>query len=404
MGGGMGGAGGGFGGGGAPGGTAGGAGAGRGGRGGGAATAASPATPPATQMQLAGSGMLARADSSSGISMETLRGIQSMANAQEVGSLFKYDIKMPVSLSRQESAMLPIVNESVEGTKVSIYNQRVQAKYPLCGLQFKNTTKFHLMQGPVTVFDDSVYAGDARIEDLPPGGKRLLSYALDLDTEVAPLSKSPRERPIVSVKIVKGTATISRKMTRETTYTVKNSGKKAKTVLIETPLEGNWKLVTPKEATEKTRDLYRFEVKTQPGESKEFVVQEEQPISETISLSNASNPTIQILLSETTVDGKVKDAIKEVVKRQDELVQLRNDKVETERRVKVIMDDLEKRIRPNMTALRNATTDEYNAYVKEMRDKDAELKPLQEKLNALSDKEIGLRKSLDDYLAGLNIE
>ncbi len=46
------------------------------------------------------------------------------------------------------------------------------------------------MQGPITVFDDGAYAGDAQIEDLPPGTERLISYALDLDTEVAPESKS----------------------------------------------------------------------------------------------------------------------------------------------------------------------------------------------------------------------
>ena len=80
---------------------------------------------------------------------------------------------MPVALPRQQSAMLPIVNAEVKGEKVSIYNQAVQAKHPLYGLKFTNTTDLYLMQGPITVFDGGVYAGDARIEDLPPGGERL---------------------------------------------------------------------------------------------------------------------------------------------------------------------------------------------------------------------------------------
>ena len=112
------------------------------------------------------------------------QGVQSLAQAGDVGELFQYVIATPVKLPRQQSAMLPIVNESVEGSKVSIYNQNVQAKHPLNGLRLKNTTKLHLMQGPVTVFDGGAYAGDARIEDLQPGTERLVSYALDLDTEV----------------------------------------------------------------------------------------------------------------------------------------------------------------------------------------------------------------------------
>ena len=77
-------------------------------------------------------------------------------------------IDAPVTLARQQSAMLPIVNDSVKGEKVSIYNQSVQAKHPLNGLQLINSTALHLMQGPITVFDGGSYAGDAQIEDLPP--------------------------------------------------------------------------------------------------------------------------------------------------------------------------------------------------------------------------------------------
>ena len=81
--------------------------------------------------------------------------------------------------------MLPIVNESIKGEKVSIYNLAVQPKHPLNGFKLINSSKVFLMQGPITVFDDNIYAGDAKIDDIPPGSERLISYALDLSTEVA---------------------------------------------------------------------------------------------------------------------------------------------------------------------------------------------------------------------------
>ena len=107
-----------------------------------------------------------------------------MATAGHVGELFQYAIGTPVTLPRQQSAMLPIVNADVRGEKVDIYNSNVQAKYPLNGFRLINATKLHLMQGPITVFDAGVYAGDAEIRDIPPGGDRLVSYALDLETEI----------------------------------------------------------------------------------------------------------------------------------------------------------------------------------------------------------------------------
>ena len=117
-----------------------------------------------------------------------------MATAAKLGDFFQYSIDKPVSLPRQKSAMLPIVNKDVEGTRVSIYNERTQAKFPLLGLKFKNTSGLHLMQGPITVFEGSNYAGDARILDLQPNEERLLSYAVDLGTEVNPVP-STRQWP-----------------------------------------------------------------------------------------------------------------------------------------------------------------------------------------------------------------
>ncbi|MBX9790280.1 MAG: DUF4139 domain-containing protein, partial [Pirellulales bacterium] len=80
-------------------------------------------------------------------------GTPSVAQAGDVGELFQYAIDTPVTLERQKSAMLPIVNGPVEAAKVSIYNPAVQPKHPLSGFKFKNTTPLHLMQGPITVFD-----------------------------------------------------------------------------------------------------------------------------------------------------------------------------------------------------------------------------------------------------------
>src|SRR5207253_1328720 len=153
--------------------------------------------------------------------------------------------------------MLPIVNASIEAKKVSIYNPNVQAKHPLNGLKLVNSSGKHLMQGPITVFDSGAYAGAAEIKDIAEKSERLISYALDLDTEVASEAKShPDQR--TSVRIAKGTLIASRKYQRTQNYTVKNSGHHAKDVLIEYAHDPNWNLVEPKEPAEKTRDQYRF--------------------------------------------------------------------------------------------------------------------------------------------------
>ena len=142
--------------------------------------------------------------------------VQAQAAGQEAGELFQYVIKDPVDLPRQRSAMLPILNESIKGDTLSVFNERVNSKFPLNGVEIENTSKLYLMRGPVTVFEGGVYAGDARLADTKPSEKKLLSYAVDLASEVVTRHDSAPEE-IVSLKIVHGTLLIQRKYVDVTT-------------------------------------------------------------------------------------------------------------------------------------------------------------------------------------------
>jgi hypothetical protein len=208
-------------------------------------------------------------------SLDLNRGVASAAEADSVGELFRYVIDTPVTIARQKSAMLPIVNRGVKGEKLSIYNPAVHAKHPLNGLRLINSTGLHLMQGPITVFDGGEYAGDARIEDLQPDTERLLSYALDLDTEVAP-GPERTSRTLSSITIGGPTCFESHLIDRTRSFIVKNSGQRAKKLLVEYPLDAQWTLVTPKQPAEKTRGLYRFAVTAEPGKPANLQIVEQR--------------------------------------------------------------------------------------------------------------------------------
>jgi hypothetical protein len=329
------------------------------------------------------------------------QGMQSAAQAGNVGNLFQYVIATPVTLPRQQSAMLPIANAEVKGEKVSIYNQNVLATHPLYGLKFTNTTDLYLMQGPITVFDGGVYAGDAKIEDIPPGGQRLISYGIDLDTEVAPQSKG-RPEELLSVRLLKGTAIIARKYALSTEYRVKNSGKKAKTVLIEYPIDPSWTLVSPKKPAEKTRDLYRFAVEAKPGEAAKLVVEQERTDRQQVLLTNLDQSAIDFYLSAKVVGKKVKAALAELVRQKQELQQVVERKQQLEQRVGQIDND-QNRIRQNMDRL-DRTSDLYKSYVKKLSDQETEIENLRSQIATMADQETRLRKASDEFLIGLDMQ
>ncbi len=326
-------------------------------------------------------------------------GVTSAAQAANVGELFQYKIETPVSLPRHESAMLPIVNASVKGQKVSIYNANVQPKYPLNGFKLTNDTDFHLMQGPITVFDGGAYAGDAEIKDIAPHSERLISYALDLDTEVATETKSHPDQ-LTSVRIVKGTLIANRKYERTQNYTVKNSGHHAKDVLVEYAHDPNWKLIEPKEPAEKTRDLYRFAVSAAPGKPAMLKVEEERTDQQQLALSNIDDNTIVFYMNTPVVSREVKTTLGEVIKRRQAIQQLVTKRQQLEQQVRDI-DAEQARIRQNMAQL-DRGSDLYNRYVKKFAEQEDDVESLRKQIRSVQADETAARRDLDDYLVKLD--
>lgn len=323
------------------------------------------------------------------------------AEGARIGELFEYSIKTPVSIARQQSAMLPIINQTVSGEKVSIYNPNVQAKHPLNGFRLKNNTPLHLMQGPITVYEEGSYAGDSRIEDLAPGQERLLSYALDLKTEVE-LRAQGIPQDLVQVALRKGTLIATRKARDERTYVVRNRDQKNKTVLIEHPVKADWKLVEPQEPAERTRDVYRFAVATEPEKTSQLTVREERQYSEQVQISNLDNNAVLFYVRSPKVGQKVKAALQKVVTLRDRLDQIAAARSQREQRVREITDE-QMRIRENMAKL-SPNSELYSRYVKKLDEQETDLEKLREQIETLKNDEIKQRAELTTYIANLELE
>jgi hypothetical protein len=222
--------------------------------------------------------------------------IDSVTAAGQIGDHFQYLIDQKVSLPRQKSALLPIVNKDIECTKVSIYNESVHAKFPLLGLRFKNTTGQPLTQGPITVFERGCYAGDARILDLQPNEERLLSYAIDLGTEIKTITRTTPDQSQVTLKPVKGLLHVGYRMRQTTTYIVKNRSEHERLTLIEQPIRAGWKLANPEKPAERSRDVYRFELAAPAGKTVSLYVVEEQDRVDPVTLTTAEGKPVHYAL------------------------------------------------------------------------------------------------------------
>ena len=327
-------------------------------------------------------------------------GVTPLAMAEEKGELFEYRIDQPVTLAKHTSALLPIIGQTLQGQKVSLYNQSVNGKHPLNGYRLKNTSALHLMQGPITLFDSGTYAGDARIEDLPPGQDRLISYALDLKTEVEPKLEGGTQE-LVTVSLKKGTMLISRRLVEDRTYLVKNHDTKAKTVLIEQPYRVDWKLAEPKEPAERTRDLYRFNLEVDPGKSATLRVKETLPLQESILLMESGIDQIAYYQQAKEVSPKVKEALQRVVHLRSKLDDTHAQRMRLDQRTAEITAE-HARIRENMQRLQQ-NSDLYTRYVKKLDQQETELENLRKEIERLKNTEEEHRRELQNYVMNLDV-
>ncbi len=327
-------------------------------------------------------------------------GVAPMAMALDKGELFEYRIEAPVTLTKHTSAMLPIIGQALKGQKVSVYNQAVHAKHPLNGYRLKNSSLLHLMQGPITLFESGSYAGDARIEDLPPGQDRLISYALDLKTEVEPKFEGGTQE-LVTVALKKGTMLVSRRRIEDRNYLIKNRDAKAKSVLIEQPYRSDWKLIEPKEPTERTRDLYRFAVPVEPGKTASLHVKETLPVEETVQLMDSGIDLMAYYVRAKEVSPKIREALQRVVTLRSKLDDARAQRTRLEQRVGEITAE-HGRIRENMQRLPQ-NSDLYTRYVKKLDQQETELEKLRKEIEGSKNNEDEQRRELQNYVMNLDV-
>jgi hypothetical protein len=328
-------------------------------------------------------------------------GVAPAATASKLGDFFQYAIDRPVSLSRQKSALLPIVNKDVEGTRVSIYNEHTQAKFPLLGLKFKNTSGLHLMQGPITVFEGSNYAGDARILDLQPNEERLLSYAVDLGTEVNPVPASDNGR-ITQLKAVKGVLHTQNKIKDSKTYQIKNRNDQARLVLVEHPVRHDFHVTEKVKPAETASDVYRFEVKVPAGKTEELAVTEEKDFGEQIILTNLNDDQVRHFISQPVATEKVKAGLTKTMELRWDLAKTQREIGELQRQLQTIVQDQE-RLRANLKELPQASPI-ARRIVQKFEDQETQIEKYQADIKKLQGQEHSQRKALDDFLANFSAD
>lgn len=323
------------------------------------------------------------------------------AQAGEVGEVFQYQMKTPVSVARQRSAMLPILSSAIDGRRVSIFNRADGSEHPMRGIEIKNSTGLQLMPGPISVFDGAAYAGDAQIGHVTLGDKRLLAYSVDLDVKA--LVKPEDTSTIRKIKIVNGSIEQTMKQQNKVSYAFANKDeKRTRTIIVEQPKAQGWDLVEPKKPTEETDGLYRFEVELAAKESGKIDVVQERTDRQYFGVTQYDMATLVAYVKDGKVSQKVVEAIQKAAAMQAAINDTQN-RINQLDQEKQSIDQDQNRIRQNMGSVAR-DTDLYRRYAGKLNDQETRLeamRELREKEQATLNKQ---QAELNAYVAGLNVE
>jgi len=279
-------------------------------------------------------------------------GVDAAATGSEVGELFEYRVEQPVTVRRDRSALIPILQTKMEGERVSVYNEASRKDRPMHGIRLKNTSALTLEGGSLTVIDGDAYAGEALIERLKSNEQRFISFGLDLGTLVTTKFKSER-RPVFMVRAQKGVFEAHYYQTQKKTYTIINQTDKKRVIYIEHPYREGWKVSedTQKPASQ-TLNFYRFRVELEPRATFELPVTETQALMDSYQLANLTSREVELFVTSNYIDATMRAELEKLIDLKSRMgkEQVRIESLDKE--AEEISDD-QKRLRENIATLKN---------------------------------------------------
>ena len=277
-------------------------------------------------------------------------GIRTAATGNEIGDLFEYRIDQPVTVRRDRSALIPILQTRMEGERVSIYREAERADRPMSGLLLKNTSRLTLEGGALTVVDGDAYAGESLIERLKPGEERFISFAVDLATLVT-VHKDDGREPVFLVRVVDGAFQAHYHEAEKKTYTITNQTDKPRIVYVEHPLREGWRLTdeTPK-PVEKSQKAYRFRLELRPRETVDLKVGEHRALMDKYLVSNLTPRDLELFVSRRYLDETSRVALEKIINLKGQIADIGTAVGELDSEAAEITKD-QGRLRENIKAL-----------------------------------------------------
>jgi hypothetical protein len=329
---------------------------------------------------------------------------QAAAQARELGDLFEYKLKQPVTIRKNQSALVPILQSEIGAEKVSLWNEGSGTPRPLRALWITNSSGLTLDGGSFSVLENETFSGEGLLDAIKPGEKRLLSYAADLGVRVEARGESHPE-PVTRVQITHGVLIQHSELREKKTYTVRNEDTSSRMVVIEHPRRNEYKLANGLEPAETVAGYYRFRLPVESKKTAELAVNEVRQLDTRYALTNLTDDQVAFFLKQKTISAEIEQALRKIVAQKNVIAgfdaEIREREMENQR----IFTD-QQRLRENMKALKGSPEEKalLQRYTKQLDDQESRLDVLRREGADLQQKRQQAQGELNKMIEDLSVD
>ena len=333
-----------------------------------------------------------------------MKDVAAAASAANLGELFEYRIKEPITLQKNQSALVPIVSGEIAAERVSLWDRGAGSGRPLRALWLTNTTGLTLDGGSMTIVDANAFAGEGLIEPLKPNERRLVSYASDLGLLVSASARGVPRR-LASVRARDGIIIQQTEERSTTTYDVRNEAATSATLIVEHRTREGWKLTGDQKPVESTPGAERFRVSIDPGKEVTLAVSESRPGVARIRIGEVTDAWLTELVASGVSADDLQRALRPVLDKKAEVAAMdrRLADIEAER-ARITAD--QQRVRENMKALRGSSEERQllQRYTRQLDEQEDRLAALQQESARITAQKAAASAELSQLIAAVSFE
>jgi hypothetical protein len=298
---------------------------------------------------------------------------------------FRYTLTEPVTLHKNESALVPILQAKVPAERVTLVSSNgFTTQQPLRALWLTNNSGLTLDRGSFSIVEDGNFGGEGLLDPIHPDEKRLLSYAADQAVHVA-MEGNNTVSHIDRVTAAKGVLKLQNAEAHEITYVVHNAAADTRTVVLEQPfvrgfvldstLPGN----TDQKPDETTPTVYRFRLTVAPGDTVRLHTGAKRRGTTTYQLTRSDDNQLTYILKQTNDNPALEQALQPILEARRRVATAQAEVDQTNSRLTALRTD-EDRQRANITALASADKGSRDRFVKDLNTTEDQIKSAQTEL------------------------